>query len=114
MVEITMQSGKSLPLSLNFGMLYKMRRDYPEKYKRYNYAMKHLDDKEEDSMFIIIDIIYTGYECAVLLDKKELTDENHKSYEEFLTELPDDMEYVADFGEKLIHSKKPTASDKLS
>ncbi|MCD8383666.1 MAG: hypothetical protein LUC39_01725 [Clostridiales bacterium] len=107
--DFTMGTGERVPLSINFFLLSRLKRERPEVYERFFRVYAPKKGQEIDPIFSTIDVLYTGYVCGCMAKQWEPMD-----YDEFLMELPEDMDEIMKTGSALIKPKKAAASGKRS
>lgn len=108
LVDYELETGEVVKLSLTYLALFKIRQAFPEIYKQYN-EITIKGAKEELDMATLI---YTGYLGGIVVQGGDI--EEAYSYEEFLSMMSPDREYIKEAMMKLMNPKKATASDGLS
>ncbi|MBQ3088995.1 MAG: hypothetical protein IJD21_00330 [Oscillospiraceae bacterium] len=103
-IPLRLRDGQKVGLTLNFLLLYKLRAQKPEQYKRFFTAYNDLCKKNADPVFFNLDIIYTGYLCDVLGRGEML--ELALDFEAFLNLVPVDMDVINDLSLTLLFPKK--------
>ena len=98
--EITTPSGETIKVTLNFFLLYGVKSKYPDIYKRFNKVLT----ESMDDVFEAIDIIYTGYLCALPEGEKPMP------YEGFMLLFEDDVQGTMGLAYQLLARKKKAAS----
>lgn len=104
-VEIEMEDGEVLKLTLTYIALLKMKKRFPEEYSEYNRIMTHGAKDELDSMYVL----YAGYLCGLVMQGQEIDEAD--TYEDFLCRMTPDREYTTQILKKLVNPKKATASE---
>lgn len=98
--EIKTASGTEIRCTLNFFLLYGVKTKYPETYKRYNKIMM----EGMDDLFDAIDVLYTGYLCALPEGGQAM------GYTEFMQLFEDDVSGVMIEAGRLMGRKKKAGS----
>lgn len=98
--EITTPSGVVIKVTLNFFLLYGVKTRFPEVYKRYNKIMM----ESMDDIFDAVDILYTGYLCALPEGEQPM------EYQDFMLLFEDDVQGVMKEAVKLLGRKKKAGS----
>lgn len=94
--ELETPSGETIRLTLNFFLLYNVKKNYPAEYKRYNeILMNGMTD-----IFDALDILYAAYLCALYEGTKPI------SYTDFIELFEDDIQLVMTEAGKLMGRKK--------
>lgn len=107
-VEMEMEDGQVLDLTLTYIALLNLKRKYEEQYGEYNRIMTKGAKDEFDTMTVL----YTAYLCGLVM--KEGDADDAMGYEEFLSIMSPDREYTMGIFKKLVNPKKATASADLS
>ena len=84
-------------LTLNFYNLLQVKNNQPKLYDRF---MKVLQNKEFDIVFDSLTVLYVGYLCANLNSESVLTEED------FIAQVPFNLEKINIVAGALIQSKK--------
>ena len=103
-IPLRLRDGQTVGLTLNFLLLYKLRVQNPEQYKRFFTAYNDLSKKNADPVFFSLDIIYTAYLCYVLGCGEILKEA--LSFETFLNLVPVDMDVINDLSLTLLFPKR--------
>ena len=93
-------TGEKIGLTITFALLYKVKGEYPEAYKRYNDVMMN----GMKDIFDATAILYAAYLCANIENAERLP------YTQFLEVLGDDMTGVMRTAAALMGRKKKAAS----
>lgn len=107
-VKMEMEDGQTLDLTLTYIALLNLKRSHAEQYAEYNRIMTKGPQDEFDTL----SIIYTAYLCGLIM-QGEGTDDA-MGYEEFISIVTPDREYIGNICKGLINPKKATASASLS
>lgn len=102
--QMEMLDGSTVPLSLTYDALYKLKTENPAQLDEYNRIMKDGTKTELDTT----QVIYTAYLCGLI--KTEGSAAGAMGYVDFLAMLSPDREYLASFMLKLVAPKKTMAS----
>lgn len=103
-VDFELETGETLHLTLAFIYLLKLKNKHLEQYNEYNKVMtKGAKDELET-----LTVLYTAYLCGLLSENGSTDDA--MDYEEFLTCVSPDREYIGETLKKLIMPKKAQAS----
>ena len=95
--ELTLNDGQVIKLTLNFYNLLQVKNYQPKLYDRF---MKVLQNKEFDIVFDSLTVLYVGYLCANLNSESVLTEED------FIAQVPFNLEKINIVAGALIQSKK--------
>jgi hypothetical protein len=95
--ELTLNDGQVIKLTLNFYNLLQVKNNQPKLYDRF---MKVLQNKEFDIVFDSLTVLYVGYLCANLNSESVLTEED------FIAQVPFNLEKINIVAGALIQSKK--------
>ena len=95
--ELTLNDGQVIKLTLNFYNLLQVKNNQPKLYDRF---MKVLQNKEFDIVFDSLTVLYVGYLCANLNSESVLTEED------FIAQVPFNLEKIYIVAGALIQSKK--------
>lgn len=107
-VEMEMEDGQVLDLTLTYIALLNLKRKHEEQYREYNRIMVKGPQTEFDSLTIV----YTAYLCGLVMKEGDIDDA--MDYEEFISIMSPDREYLANICKQLVNPKKATASADLS
>lgn len=102
--DFEMETGEVVKLTLSFINLYKLKAKNKADYDAYNAIMVKGPKDEFDNLRIL----HTAYLCG-LIDQNGNTD-GAMGFEEFITEVTPDREYLARFIALLINPKKAQGS----
>ena len=111
MTVYRMNDGSSVGLSMNYGLLLKLRSKAPKLYSSYNAAQLKIS-KQEDIELGQAQIIYTGYVCAHLHDHDNL--KGALSLVEFFCAMNQDRQYNASITNEIYSPNHKMASAKRS
>lgn len=103
-VEMEMEDGQVLKLTLTFIALLQLKRTHPEQYQDYARIMS----KGPQDEFDMLTVLYTGYLCGLMMLDGDV--DGCMDYEEFITIITPDREYIAKTAKDLMNPKKATAS----
>lgn len=93
-VEMTLEDGSTVFLTLNMGALLELRGEDEELYNEYFRIYNKMKEKESDfNELDIYTIVYIGYRCG--------GSENKLSMVDFLKLMPDDRAYAGQLFKKL-------------
>ena len=107
--DYDMADGTRVPLSLNYGLLFKLRAKDKDAYKTYNDAMVHIQDEPEYNNAVIL---YTAYLCGHLLENGSL--EGTMDMDEFFTNMSQNRQYNGRITNEIYSPNRKTASAKRS
>lgn len=103
-VDFELETGETVKLTLTFIALLELKEKHLDQYNEYSrIMMKGAKDELEN-----LTVIYTAYLCALIM--KDGDTDNAMDYEEFLTSVTPDREYLGTTLAKLVAPKKATAS----
>lgn len=108
--DLPLANGENVHLTLNMGLVYRLRKENRKIYEAVCRAMAR--GKDTDLVGEGMDLLYAAYFCGCMAEKSEPMEED-----EFLTLLPDDPgEFFAmiDLAWSLVAPKKKKASAKHS
>ena len=103
--ELLLEDGSTIGLTLNFGLLYRLKSVNKAAYGGFFRAFGGAKGREADPLFDSIDVLYAAYCCHCLRENVE-----PMGYEDFLSLLPQDMGQVMTLASTLISPKKAAAS----
>lgn len=106
--ELETNDGKSMKLTLAYGLLYKLRSKHRAQYDEYNRIMTKGAKDEFDNLTLL----YTAYLCERIDEKGDT--EGAMGFDEFLDLMPIDRVEVTRAVGMLIAPKKTMASAELS
>lgn len=95
-VDYTMADGETVPMSLNYGLLFKLRAKDKQAYKLYNETMSNAKDEPDFANAVIL---YAAYACAYLLDHDSVDDMT--PMDEFMMSMSQDRQYNAQIAQEL-------------
>lgn len=107
--DYTMVDGTTIPLSLNYGLLFKLRAKDKGIYKAYNEALTSMKEEPEYGSAIVL---YTAYACGHLKDHNDISD--MMSMEDFFTSMSQDRAYNAQVAQEIYSPNQKKASAKRS
>lgn len=96
-LELELENGETVKLTLNFARLLKIKNDQPKLYDKF---MKVLQNNNFDIVFDSLTVLYTGYLCA------NINNESVLSEDEFYAEVPFDLEVINILAGQLVQGKK--------
>lgn len=103
-VDFEVETGETLELTLTFIALLQLKRKHSEQFAEYNRIVTKGANDELD----MLTVLYTGYLCGLVMQDGDTDDA--MNYEEFLSIVPPDREYIKEVMEKLLTPKKAKAS----
>lgn len=105
-VELELNDGSSVPLTLTYSSLYKLSAADKAAYKAYNEAYTALQKGTVDEI-ALVRLLYTGYLCANIT---EGTSEGALGFDDFIDKLPADHETVGNMAMALMFPKRVGAT----
>ena len=96
-LELELENGETVKLTLNFARLLKIKNDQPKLYDKF---MKVLQNNNFDIVFDSLTVLYTGYLCA------NINNESVLSEDEFYEQVPFDLEVINILAGQLVQGKK--------
>lgn len=103
-IDMEMEDGQVLKLTLTFIALLQLKRKHPEQYQDYGRIMSKGPQDEFDTLTVL----YTGYLCGLMMENGDT--DGCMDYEEFLSITTPDREYIGKLAKALMNPKKATAS----
>lgn len=104
-----MEDGSIVPLSLNYGLLLRLRSADKGAYRLYKEALKQANDDPE---YVNLVILYTSYTCGYILDNGNT--DGLLSLEDFAFSMNQDRNYNGEIAKEISAPKQKKASGKRS
>lgn len=108
-IPYTLADGRDVMLSVNYGLLFKLREQNKAAYKRYNEAFKLMMTEPD---FASAEIIYAAYLMGLIAETGNVKDAMDEF--EFLSFMPRDRELNMNVMSKLVLPNRAKASTKRS